>query len=143
MLDSTRPGVNNGKYAHLICIRSKEGFSTPCVDIKQWIHYFIKYLLENITIWDNYMIYGYNYCGLEHISIFHKRDTDHILASMSIISVSWSRIVTQWHATVYRCFHLTYLKKFLRRFRTLKPTPTSPLTRRGFHMTRGLIFIKK
>lgn len=39
-------------------------------------------------------------------------------------------------------FPLTYLKKFLRRFRTLKPTPTSPLTRRGFHMTRGLIFIK-
>ena len=37
-------------------------------------------------------------------------------------------------------FPLTYLKKFLRRFRTLYPTPTSPLTRRGFHMTRGLIF---
>ena len=94
---STGPRVNNGKYTPLICIRSKEGFSTPCVDIKQWIHYFIKYLLENITIWDNYMIYGYNYCSLEHISIFHKRDTDHILASMSIISVSWSRIVTVLH----------------------------------------------
>ena len=38
---------------------------------------------------------------------------------------------------------LTYLKKFLRRFRTLKPTPTSPLTRRGFHIIRGFIFIKK
>lgn len=37
-------------------------------------------------------------------------------------------------------FPFTYLKKFLRRFRTLYPTPTSPLTRRGFHMTRGLIF---
>lgn len=34
------------------------------------------------------MIYGY-YCSLEHISIFHKRGiSDHILASISIISVS-------------------------------------------------------
>lgn len=31
------------------------------------------------------MIYGYNHCSLEHISIIHKRDiSDHILASISI-----------------------------------------------------------
>lgn len=33
---------------------------------------------------------------------------------------------------------ISCLKKYLRRFRTLIPTPTSSLTSRGFHMIRGL-----